>query len=172
MTINGLNALTALTAGDEIPVWDAEASGEEPTKKITASNLSSSVKSLAGLQNANDVDGRINAKQVSAEVDISMFTSINSHVDTSRFFRIRVGNVVYLSICLTGGIANNTKLFDINSAIVPRQQNTPCMIFNSNGNLVTNASVWLEASNTGKLTFYGTALPSPGTYFLSLTYVI
>lgn len=50
MTIDELNALTALTVGDEIPVWDAEASGEEPTKKITAQNMANSVKTLADLQ--------------------------------------------------------------------------------------------------------------------------
>lgn len=141
-------------------------SGEEGNTPITPDALNHMDE---GIGDAFDYVGE---SQLSNTIDLSMFTNINSHVDTSRFFRIRVGNVVYLSICLTGGITNNAKVFDINSAIVPRQQNTPCMIFNSNGTLVTNASVWLEASNTGKLTFYGTTLPSPGTYFLSLTYVI
>lgn len=54
-TIDGLNAVTSLTTNDEVPVWDKEASGE-PTKKITAQNLASSVKTLADLQGALTFD--------------------------------------------------------------------------------------------------------------------
>ena len=56
MTIDGLNPLTTLTAGDELPVWDAEASAEEPTKKITAQNMANSVKTLANLQGSLTFD--------------------------------------------------------------------------------------------------------------------
>lgn len=55
MTIDELNALTTLTAADEVPVWDSEESGE-PTKKITASNLAASVKSLGNLIGTGDLD--------------------------------------------------------------------------------------------------------------------
>lgn len=55
MTIDELNALTTLTAADEVPVWDSEESGE-PTKKITASNLAASVKSLGNLIGTDDLD--------------------------------------------------------------------------------------------------------------------
>ena len=48
MTIDELLSMAALTANDEIPVWDAEAV-DEPTKKITAQNFAASVKALAGL---------------------------------------------------------------------------------------------------------------------------
>ena len=47
MTINDLLALTGLTANDEIPVWDAEATGE-PTKKITLQNAAASLAALSG----------------------------------------------------------------------------------------------------------------------------
>lgn len=57
-TIYGLNVVTALTAQDEVPLWDAEASGEH-TKKITASNLASSVKSLASLPNTTEMNNAI-----------------------------------------------------------------------------------------------------------------
>lgn len=49
MTIDELLAITGLTASDEIPVWDAEAT-REPTKKITAANLASSVAAIGGQQ--------------------------------------------------------------------------------------------------------------------------
>lgn len=48
MTIDELLAITGLTASDEIPVWDAEAT-EEPTKKITAANLAAAMVALANL---------------------------------------------------------------------------------------------------------------------------
>lgn len=58
MTINGLNPLSALTADDKIPVWDTGASGE-PTKEITAQNMSNSVKSLANLPNTTEMNTAI-----------------------------------------------------------------------------------------------------------------
>ena len=57
-TIDGLNVVTLLTAQDEVPLWDVEASGE-PTKKITAQNLASSVKSLASLPNTTEMNNAI-----------------------------------------------------------------------------------------------------------------
>jgi len=55
MTIDELLASAGLTANDEIPLWDAEATGEEPTKKITATNLAAAVKLLASLLAKSDV---------------------------------------------------------------------------------------------------------------------
>lgn len=49
MTIDDLLAITGLTASDEIPLWDAEATGE-PTKKITAANLALSMMALSNQQ--------------------------------------------------------------------------------------------------------------------------
>lgn len=54
MTIDELLALTGLTGSDEIPVWDAEASGE-PTKKITAQYFAAAIKTLANLLGTGDV---------------------------------------------------------------------------------------------------------------------
>lgn len=48
MTIDELLSAAGLTANDEIPVWDAEATGE-PTKKITAQQLATAVVALANL---------------------------------------------------------------------------------------------------------------------------
>lgn len=63
-TIDGLNSVTSLTAQDEVPVWDKEASGE-PTKKITASNLAASVKSLASLPNTTEMNAAISQSMAS-----------------------------------------------------------------------------------------------------------
>lgn len=67
MTIDELNALTTLTAADEVPVWDSEESGE-PTKKITASNLAASVKSLASLPNTTEMNTAIQQSTASGEI--------------------------------------------------------------------------------------------------------
>jgi hypothetical protein len=48
MTIHELLQAAGLTANDEIPIWDAEATGE-PTKKITAQQLAAAVVALANL---------------------------------------------------------------------------------------------------------------------------
>ena len=58
MTIDGLNTVSSLTAQDEVPVWDKEASGE-PTRKITAQNMANSVKSLASLPNTTEMNTAI-----------------------------------------------------------------------------------------------------------------
>ena len=47
MTIDELLAAAGLTANDEIPIWDAEATGE-PTKKITVANAAASLAALSG----------------------------------------------------------------------------------------------------------------------------
>lgn len=76
MTIDELNALTTLTAADEVPVWDSEESGE-PTKKITASNLATSVKSLASLPNTTEMNTAIAQSTANLNV-ISSATAIPS----------------------------------------------------------------------------------------------
>jgi hypothetical protein len=48
MTIHELLQAAGLTANDEIPIWDADGTGE-PTKKITAQQLAAAVVSLANL---------------------------------------------------------------------------------------------------------------------------
>lgn len=55
-TIDQLNQVTAVTASDELVVYDAESgTGVEPTKKVTGSNLASSVKTLGSLLGTSDV---------------------------------------------------------------------------------------------------------------------
>lgn len=54
-TIDQLNAATAITANDEIAIYDAEAGAAEPTKKVTGSNLASSIKTLGSLLGTSDV---------------------------------------------------------------------------------------------------------------------
>jgi hypothetical protein len=62
MTIHELLAAAGLTANDEIPIWDAEATGE-PTKKITAQQLAAAVVALANLVTGVKGDKESNYRQ-------------------------------------------------------------------------------------------------------------
>lgn len=120
MTIDGLNALTTLTAGDELPVWDVEASGE-PTKKITASNLSTSVKSLGSLIGTGDLDSTPTSGSNKAVTSGGVYTAIQQSTaieNVANQFSIsstkgtisqktayRSGNVVALGFVLTASEA-------------------------------------------------------------------
>ena len=78
-TIDGLNAVTSLTAQDEVPVWDAEASGE-PTKKITAQNMAASVKTLGSLVNTMEMNNALAGKQNILTFDTTQTTGSTNPV--------------------------------------------------------------------------------------------
>lgn len=78
-TINGLNAVTSLTAQDEVPVWDKEASGE-PTKKITAQNMTASVKTLGSLVNTTEMNNALAGKQNTLTFDTTPTTGSTNPV--------------------------------------------------------------------------------------------
>ena len=79
MTIDSLNTVSSLTAQDEVPVWDKEASGE-PTRKITAQNMTNSVKTLGSLVNTTEMNTAI--EQSTADV-IRTGDVVNSLTSTS-----------------------------------------------------------------------------------------
>lgn len=91
MTIDDLNALAALTAADEVPVWDKEESGE-PTKKITASNLAASVKSIGSLIGTGDLDSTPTQGSTNPVTSGGVYTAIQQstaysegNIDTSAY---------------------------------------------------------------------------------------
>lgn len=99
-TIDGLNAVTSLTTNDEMPVWDKEASGE-PTKKITASNLASSVKSLASLPNTTEMNAAIAQSTAAASNVISVSVGNTQYVSSVSGGYIQFGKLVVFSIGYT-----------------------------------------------------------------------
>lgn len=78
MTIHELLQAAGLTANDEIPIWDADGTGE-PTKKITAQQLAAAVVILANLvTSVNNQTGavsitpaNIGAVSTSAVIDVA-----------------------------------------------------------------------------------------------------
>ena len=90
MTIDELLALANLTANDEIPVWDAEATGE-PTKKITAQQLAASIVALANL--VTGVKGNAESTYRNGNVNLTPenIEAVNSKTGATR--RIVSGSV-------------------------------------------------------------------------------
>lgn len=83
MTINELLALNNLTANDQIPVWDAEATGStEPTAKITAQNFANAVKSLASLIGTADLDATPTQSSTKAVQSGGVYTAIEQSTAT------------------------------------------------------------------------------------------
>lgn len=133
MTIDELNALTTLTEADEVPVWDSEESGE-PTKKITASNLSASVKSLGSLIGTGDLDSTPTSGSNKAVTSGGVYTAIQQSTASTKIGTVTIatgtsnisvrqyGNVVYIG----GWVSNATitanaevKIADISGVSLP-----------------------------------------------------
>lgn len=160
MTIDGLNPLTTLTAGDELPVWDVEASAEEPTKKITAQNMAASVKSLASLPNTTEMNSAI--AQGAAPVSIGdMITNRSPWLDYQS--GKKSGNLVIISFFVKKDTPNGTTLFRIDNSILPEQNIYIAPLIYSSGQLNTSGSVWIEYNKPYQVTYYGATAPA-GSY--------
>lgn len=81
MTIDQLLAAIGLTANDEIPLWDAEESGE-PTKKITAQNLAAAVKLLASLLAKSDVKDSLSNTSIDYPLSANQGKVLNDKANT------------------------------------------------------------------------------------------
>ena len=79
LTIDGLNSVSAITANDEIPVWDAEAAPNEPTKKITGSNLAASIKTLGSLLGTSDVVNDLTSTATTVPLSANMGKVLNDN---------------------------------------------------------------------------------------------
>lgn len=193
MTIDELNALTALTAGDEIPVWDAEASGE-PTKKITAQNMANSVKTLANLQGTLTFDttpttgstnpvtsGGIKTAIENALQRTNITTQItvnNSHVrsGTANAFLIGGLGILSFSLDIDSSLADNTILLTFNSALNIQGLYVQAALFKTTAAVATTASVWFEQVNGATVVKYykdpTASAPSNGAYFAQLVFML
>lgn len=173
MTIDELNALTALTAGDEIPVWDAEASGE-PTQKITAQQLAAAVKALAGLPSTTEMNTAI-ASALQRTNITSQITVNNSHVriGTANAFLIGGLGVLSFSLDIDSSLANNTTLLTFASTMNIQGLYVMGALFKSTSALASTASVWFERVNGATVVkYYQTSAPATGQYFAQLVFML
>ena len=92
MTIDELLAATGLTANDEIPIWDAESTGE-PTKKITAQNLAAAVATLASLMPVAPASIELTPASGASNGGFIDFHYGGSSTDTSRLIEDTPGNL-------------------------------------------------------------------------------
>jgi hypothetical protein len=177
-TIDDLNALAALTAADEVPVWDSEEIGE-PTKKITGSNLASSVKTLGSLLGTSDVVNNLTStatdKPGSANMLKTLSDKINKIVNITSDVTV---NQTYITVNQSAfGVAEDGKLigsldFEVDSTVpvktelysgfptFPKQSFMNYWIVVCNVNTNSTYTVLLYAS---KIAPYYNPLPA-GTY--------
>lgn len=189
-TIDDLNALTTLTATDEVPVWDSEESGE-PTKKITAQQLAEAVKTLANLQgnltwDTTPTTGSTNpvtsggiktaiASALQRSNITSQITVNNSHVrmGTANAFLIGGLGILSFSLDINSSLANNTILLTFDSALNIQGLYVMGALFNSTSALATTASVWFERVNGATVVkYYQTSAPANGQYFAQLVFML
>ena len=139
MTIDGLNTVSSLTAQDEVPVWDKEASGE-PTKKITAQNFASSIKTLESLLGTGDVVNNLTSTATNKPLSANMGKTLNDNMTPSistsftfeadvvglsnQCFAFKQGKVVVLSCVfqITANKSNYTKLATLPSGFWPTKE--------------------------------------------------
>jgi len=79
LTIDELLAAAGLTANDEIPIWDAEATGE-PTKKITVQNFASAVKTLASLLGTGEIANNLTTTTAGKVLDARQGKALNEAI--------------------------------------------------------------------------------------------
>lgn len=121
MTIDSLNTVSALTAQDEVPVWDKEASGE-PTKKITAQNMTNSVKTLGSLVNTTEMNAAIEQSTASTVVTNNVVQEDEGYTFTEQRFS-KIGNLVqlHLRISATNAITDRVRVCVINQDYRPNR---------------------------------------------------
>lgn len=143
MTIDELNALTTLTAADEVPVWDSEESGE-PTKKITASNLAASVKSLASLPNTTEMNNAIAQSTAPSVIAVEPFGQWTSY--TGGYYQ--TGKIVFVQVTAVAGSFGANDYFTMTSSLPLPAYPTALAITTTSDNL-KGAEAYVDA--TGKL---------------------
>lgn len=152
MTIHELLALTGLTGSDEIPVWDAEASGE-PTKKITAQNFAAAIKALASLLGTGDVVNDLTSTATDKPLSANMGKVLND-----KFGGVQIVPA-YVEITLPDGSNSQTVTIVDLSSFVPSGKSIHAISniklgiyvlpYVSNGNVLTYVA---EISYDNKLT--------------------
>ena len=168
MTIHELLALTGLTGSDEIPVWDAEASGE-PTKKITAQNLAAAIKALASLlgtgdvvndltSTATDLPGSANMLKVLADMiafEVTTISNTNLELSIARFGRVVT---VLFSAVKNLATGNNTDVATLPAGFRPWDKVVEDMKAPSTGydcrvtiNTTGIINIYNYSSNTGNM---------------------
>jgi hypothetical protein len=116
-------------------------------------NSKNGVRDILDVYTKSQVDTAI--QQSTATKDISsLFTNRDSHV--SRLNARQSGKIVTISCTIAAGVANNTKLFDIDSSIEPSFGDWVAPLIKSNGELVTYGTAWIYRSTNLQAKYYGT----------------
>ena len=161
-TINGLNVVTSLTANDEVPLWDAEASGE-PTKKITASNLAASVKSLASLPNTTEMNTAI--EQSTAYESITLTAGSGVTINSQECYKYGKLLIIFFNWSCASNLSSYATIAT-HGYVAKTSWNAPLVnnsnyVQASNGLYADNANTTIRASGTIPAGTYRTFLIIP-----------
>lgn len=166
MTIDGLNTVSSLTAQDKVPVWDNESSGE-PTRKITAQNLTNSVKTLGSLVNTTEMNTAIAQSTANVNCDTTWCTKSTAEANAAALCR-KIGNAIFFDfIGVDRTHAQGETILTLNEGFRPKAK---ARISGS-----VNGTVVIVAFDTdGAVTIY--SLPSSATasgrlYFSGVIFV-
>lgn len=78
-------------------------------------------------------------------------------------YAMKFGGVIILSFLVKNGAPNGTTLCNIDNSIKPAAGDYIAPLFYGNGQMVTNASVWIEHGDTTLVKYYG-ATATAGAY--------
>lgn len=166
-TIDGLNSVTSLTAQDEVPVWDSEESGE-PTKKITASNLAASVKSLASLPNTSEMEAAIAQSTASDWRSLTSYlSSIQSGANATITYAGKMRTITFQGVSRVN--AENDILMTL------PQEHRPLVQTNNyfSGNIGGTSVVIAINGSTGNVVLYTlNGATSTARIYFSATYMV
>ena len=123
MTIDSLNTVSSLTAQDEVPVWDKEASGEH-TRKITAQNMANSVKSLASLPNTTEMNTAIAQSTANMAISVKK-TTIAAGTSCTIVFSPTGKRSAIISVVSSSGGRYATYIYEGYGVASTRQAVTP-----------------------------------------------
>jgi hypothetical protein len=126
MTIDELNALTTLTAADEVPVWDSEESGE-PTKKITAQHLAAAIKTLASLLGTGDVVNDLISTATDKPGSANMLKTLNDKITMQQI--VPVFGTITKGVCLCTKDASGNVALYVDFVTVNNLQNSAAIVY-------------------------------------------
>lgn len=183
-TIDGLNAVTSLTANDEVAVWDKEAS-DEPTKKITGQNLASSVKTLANLQGAltfdtTPTDGSTNpvtsggiATAITQSTAISAITFTPASGITNNLFVRKSGKVVSINGYLTATNAFPSSEYTLGNLPAGARPTAPirCLAGVAEAAYTPRDTAYLLVSSAGDINITAKAGNTYKVCYFNVTYI-
>lgn len=181
MTIDELLASVGLTANDEIPLWDAEETEGEPTKKITAANFATAIKALGSLLSESDVVNNLTNNDPNPVSSGGMYTALysntysNSGLTFTGCSRVtggytQIGNLVIANLRIGSITVPNIKISGF-PTYTNKTTNGKNLVALSIANSTTTGTSGVEGYLGADGNLYAYGLNSSYEYILSAVYI-